>query len=88
MSNISSGICNHPEILGVQPRCPTHSYSLQSNSTVLPPHQEVLEGCKVFIFSRFQLGFIPKALFMEQLASDRERCRCLLAFKHACHMTR
>jgi hypothetical protein len=43
-----------------------------ARSAVLPPHQEVQDSCKVFIVSFFQLGFIPKALFMEKLASDPE----------------
>jgi hypothetical protein len=71
--NRSSSLCNRSQLLGIQPRFQTHSYSLQSSrSVVLPPYQEVQSGCKVFIVSFFQLGFIPKALFMEQLASDPE----------------
>jgi hypothetical protein len=67
----SPSLCNRSELLGIQPRFQAHSYSLQSSrSAALPPHQEAQDGCKVFIVSFFQLGFIPKALFMEQLASD------------------
>jgi hypothetical protein len=49
--------------------------SLQNTTdrwSLLPPYEEVVEACKVFGTSFFQLGFIPKALFLEQLANDRE----------------
>lgn len=39
--------------------------------TLLPPHEEVIEACKVFGTSFFQLGFLPKAIFLEQLANNR-----------------
>jgi hypothetical protein len=69
--NCSSSLSNRSELLGIQPRFQAHSYSLQSSrSAVLPSYQEVQDGCKVFIVSFFRLGFIPKALFIEQLASD------------------
>ncbi|KAF8849248.1 hypothetical protein BDZ45DRAFT_537336, partial [Acephala macrosclerotiorum] len=38
---------------------------------LLPPHNEVVEAVKAFGTSFFQLGFIPKALFLEQLANSR-----------------
>ncbi|CZR58238.1 related to general repressor of transcription [Phialocephala subalpina] len=38
---------------------------------LLPPHNEVVDAVKVFGTSFFQLGFIPKALFLEQLANSR-----------------
>lgn len=34
---------------------------------VLPPRDEVIEGCRIFVTSYFQLGFIPKAVFLEGL---------------------
>ncbi|CAI6093848.1 unnamed protein product [Clonostachys chloroleuca] len=37
---------------------------------VLPPPGEVLEGCNVFVTSYFQLGFIPKTIFLESLKQD------------------
>ncbi|KPM46496.1 hypothetical protein AK830_g159 [Neonectria ditissima] len=33
----------------------------------LPPRDEVIEGCRIFVTSYFQLGFIPKAVFLEGL---------------------
>ncbi|RDW80196.1 hypothetical protein BP6252_04834 [Coleophoma cylindrospora] len=45
---------------------------------LLPPHPEVLEGCKIFTTSFFQLGFIPKALFLERLSEDRESVNVFL----------
>jgi len=38
---------------------------------LLPPHNEAVEAVKVFGTSFFQLGFIPKALFLEQLTNNR-----------------
>ncbi|KAF7555262.1 hypothetical protein G7Z17_g2315 [Cylindrodendrum hubeiense] len=37
---------------------------------VLPPRDEVIEGCRIFVTSYFQLGFIPKAVFLEGLIRD------------------
>lgn len=45
---------------------------------LLPPHPEVLEGCKIFTTSFFQLGFIPKALFLERLSEDGESVNVFL----------
>ena len=47
--------------------------SLQLSSTAallenpLPPPEEIVEGCRIFVTSYFQLGFIPKAVFLEGL---------------------
>ncbi|CAH0038971.1 unnamed protein product [Clonostachys solani] len=47
---------------------------------VLPPPEEVLEGCNVFVTSYFQLGFIPKTIFLESLKQDpNSASRFLLA---------
>ncbi|KIY53509.1 hypothetical protein FISHEDRAFT_33139, partial [Fistulina hepatica ATCC 64428] len=40
--------------------------------SLLPPYEALIEGCQVFVSSYFQLGFIPKAVFLERLANDRE----------------
>ncbi|CAJ2508930.1 Uu.00g139560.m01.CDS01 [Anthostomella pinea] len=37
----------------------------------LPPFEEVLEGVHTLTTSYFQLGFLPKALFFEELRKDR-----------------
>lgn len=37
-----------------------------------PSHFDVVEGCKVFVTSYFQLGFIPKAVFIEGLVKDQD----------------
>ncbi|OHE93536.1 homogentisate 1,2-dioxygenase [Colletotrichum orchidophilum] len=39
-------------------------------STSLPLNEEIAEGCRTFVTSYFQLGFIPKAMFQENLARD------------------
>ncbi|TVY35984.1 hypothetical protein LSUB1_G002953 [Lachnellula subtilissima] len=39
---------------------------------VLPPFEEVVEGCRTFFTTCFQLGFLPKAIFLERLAVDRK----------------
>lgn len=38
----------------------------------LPPYEEVFDGVRVLTASYFQLGFLPKALFFEQLRTDRD----------------
>ncbi|KAL1901437.1 hypothetical protein Sste5346_001842 [Sporothrix stenoceras] len=37
---------------------------------LLPPHAELLAGCRVFLATCLQVGFIPKALFLEQMETD------------------
>lgn len=37
---------------------------------LLPPLSEVVEGCRIFAISFFQLGFIPKAIFLERLKTN------------------
>lgn len=37
---------------------------------LLPPFDEVVEGCRVFTTSYFQLGFIPKTIFFERLIKE------------------
>jgi hypothetical protein len=44
---------------------------IQDRWDLLPPHSEVVEACKTFWTSFFQLGFLPKAIFLEQLANRR-----------------
>lgn len=49
-----------------------------------PPNNELVEGCQVFVTSYFQLGFIPKAVFLENLRANsgsvgRFLLSCILA---------
>jgi hypothetical protein len=37
---------------------------------LLPPHEEVVEACKMFMNCHFQLGFFPKPLFLDRLEKD------------------
>lgn len=37
---------------------------------MFPSTDEIVEGCRVFVTSYFQLGFIPKAVFLENLCQD------------------
>jgi hypothetical protein len=45
---------------------------------LLPPHDELVEGCKVFLDCSFQLGFLPKLLFLERLRKDPESMNVFL----------
>ena len=45
---------------------------------LLPPYEEVVEGCKVFITSYFQLGFLPKTIFFERLQKKKEEISVFL----------
>lgn len=38
----------------------------------LPPYEEVVQGIQTLTTSYFQLGFLPKALFFENLRKDRD----------------
>ncbi|RDW91689.1 hypothetical protein BP5796_02854 [Coleophoma crateriformis] len=38
--------------------------------SVLPPFNEVVEGCRTFFTACFQLGFLPKAIFLERLTTE------------------
>ncbi|KAI1614912.1 fungal-specific transcription factor domain-containing protein [Exophiala viscosa] len=55
----------------------THDPSSNASSfterwNLLPPFEEVVEGCEVFITSYFQLGFLPKTRFFERLRKKKE----------------
>ncbi|WWD10154.1 hypothetical protein V865_008288 [Kwoniella europaea PYCC6329] len=47
-----------------------HGLSPNSISDLLPPHDEVIEGVRVFLYNYFQLGFLPRAFFLEQVERD------------------
>ncbi|CAK7232361.1 hypothetical protein SCUCBS95973_008234 [Sporothrix curviconia] len=49
-----------------------------------PPHEEVVDGCRTFVTCYFQLGFLPRSLFLERLVqapdeSNKFLLSCLLA---------
>lgn len=35
-----------------------------------PPHEEIVAGCRVFVTSYFQLGFLPKAIFLDSITRN------------------
>lgn len=39
-----------------------------SSGVFFPPHEEIVAGCRVFVSSYFQLGFLPKAIFIEAIS--------------------
>lgn len=41
---------------------------MPSSGAFFPPHQEIVAGCRVFVYSYFQLGFLPKAIFIEAIS--------------------
>lgn len=44
--------------------------SVPITGPVFPPHKEIIAGCRVFVSSYFQLGFLPKALFLEAITRN------------------
>ncbi|KAH8887379.1 hypothetical protein GQ53DRAFT_656048 [Thozetella sp. PMI_491] len=52
------------------PEAAAEQSALGSAPAALPPHDEVVEGCRTFISSYFQLGFLPKAIFIESLTHN------------------
>jgi hypothetical protein len=55
-----------PAILPVVHKSPT----VNDRWGLLPPPDEVVEACKVLVAHFFQLGFLPRALFLERLSKD------------------
>ncbi|GAD98606.1 conserved hypothetical protein [Paecilomyces variotii No. 5] len=47
---------------------------------IIPALQEVLDGCKTFISSYYQLGFIAKALFLERLSQEPKQSDLFLIY--------
>ncbi|ORY23118.1 fungal-specific transcription factor domain-domain-containing protein [Naematelia encephala] len=39
-------------------------------SDLLPPHSEVVDGVRAFLYNYFQLGFLPRAFFLEQVENE------------------
>ncbi|KAK1835306.1 hypothetical protein QBC39DRAFT_250398, partial [Podospora conica] len=46
--------------------------------SLLPLHEELIEGVRVFLTTCLQIGFIPKALFLEQLETNRDSVNVFL----------
>ncbi|KAF2765114.1 hypothetical protein EJ03DRAFT_219543 [Teratosphaeria nubilosa] len=57
---------------------PASVHSLRTHDTGLPPLNDLIEGCRVFLASYFQLGFIPKTLFLERLSKNAEAASSFL----------
>ncbi|KAH8890559.1 hypothetical protein GQ53DRAFT_590443, partial [Thozetella sp. PMI_491] len=45
---------------------------------LLPPASELIIGCRVFLHTCLQVGFIPKALFLEQIENSRDSINVFL----------
>ncbi|KAI5464086.1 hypothetical protein BGZ63DRAFT_421165 [Mariannaea sp. PMI_226] len=58
-----SEIRDVPATIGKPPSFPAPNHQ----DDVLPCPEDVIEGCRVFVTSYFQLGFLPKAVFLETL---------------------
>ncbi|GAA5823409.1 hypothetical protein JCM11251_000625 [Rhodosporidiobolus azoricus] len=54
----------------MQPLPPVPTSPTLRHDDLLPPHDELVEGCKAFLSSYFQLGFISESVFLEQLEQD------------------
>ncbi|KKA26326.1 hypothetical protein TD95_003510 [Thielaviopsis punctulata] len=63
-----------PAALRADPSAPAASRDvprpLALSAAGLPPMDQVIAGCRIFVTSYFQLGFIPKTVFMEKLRRD------------------
>ncbi|KAH9832690.1 Cytochrome-P450 monooxygenase [Teratosphaeria destructans] len=74
---------DHADLPGSQ-RTPSRSqesvseHRLRTPDTGLPPHNDLIQGCRVFLASYFQLGFIPKTLFLERLSKNAEAASSFL----------
>lgn len=43
------------------------SSAMPNSGVFFPPHEEIVAGCRVFVSSYFQLGFLPKAIFLRSI---------------------
>lgn len=41
---------------------------MPNSGAFFPSHEEIVAGCRVFVSSYFQLGFLPKAIFIEAIS--------------------
>ncbi|KAI3390778.1 hypothetical protein diail_8679 [Diaporthe ilicicola] len=46
------------------------SPSSSSSSPCFPSHEDIVAGCRSFVTSYFQLGFLPKAIFIEAITRN------------------
>lgn len=46
------------------------SSSSSPSSPYFPSHEEIVAGCRSFVTSYFQLGFLPKAIFIEAISRN------------------
>lgn len=53
---------------GAAPSLPIAGSS--KSGPLFPPHKEIVAGCRVFVSSYFQLGFLPKAIFLEAITRN------------------
>jgi hypothetical protein len=54
------------------------SHSTKGLWALLPPLEEVIKGCKVFMNCYFQLGFLPKFLILDRLQKEPESVNVFL----------
>lgn len=40
------------------------------SNAFFPPHEEIVAGCRVFVTSYFQLGFLPKTIFLDSITRN------------------
>ncbi|KAH9897590.1 hypothetical protein F4778DRAFT_744178 [Xylariomycetidae sp. FL2044] len=72
MSRIKDIMSPDNTLKKTEPYLPSNIWSL------LPPHEELMQGCRVFLTSCLQVGFIPKALFLEQIENDNDSVNVFL----------
>lgn len=46
------------------------SSATPTSGVFFPPHEEIVAGCRVFVSSYFQLGFLPKAVFLRSITRN------------------
>lgn len=70
---------NHRELSRL-PNTPSLPRQTAPGWESLPPFEEVVDGVKALTTSYFQLGFLPKSLFFEELRKDRKSVSVFLLF--------
>lgn len=68
-SSIHNGrLAGFPASAGFSQSRPFAPSGMPSSGAFFPPHEEIVAGCRVFVSSYFQLGFLPKAIFIEAIS--------------------
>lgn len=65
----NANLYTHPAHVGLGRKHSTPAV-MPRPAVFFPPHEEIVAGCRLFVSSYFQLGFLPKAIFIESITRN------------------